>query len=418
MTSESDRNIHSPLAYSMEVSSPAHFHQFFLRLSDGPNAKGLCMVRNNDQDKIDSRKKISGEPAAHSPVLANEILSLVNVHLSGELTKTYVDGTLGLAGHAGALLTELPNFTLIGLDKDAQSIPIAIDRLKNLGVYDRCTIYNDSFDNFDLYVGEKESTGVDFFLLDLGFSSYQIEDQMRGFSYRLNSKLDMRMNSQQGISAYEVVNRFNLMDLSNILKVYGDEKFSRKIAQAICDNRPIETTFELNQVIKTAIPAATRRTGGHPSQRTFQAIRIYVNSEFEQLYNALNKGLRYVAIGGLIAVLTYHSGEDRLVKNIFDLAVKGKCKCPDTIQCACGAEKLFEFPLARKGLRPSQNELIENPRARSAHLRVIKRTSHDNANDLNEIYESITRALPIGRYVYRLQHSSIDITQQALRKVD
>ncbi len=401
MISETDRNIHSPLAYSMEVSSPARFHQLILRLSDGPKAKGLCMVRKNKQESPFIR---ASSNEIHKPVMAGEIADIAKKYLSGDTSKVYVDGTLGLGGHAGIILSELPNIFLIGLDRDKSSIDLASKNLAKLGLDKRYSLHNDSFDNFYEYFEGGGYQSFDFMLLDLGFSSFQIEDPYRGFSYRLDSKLDMRMNPNQKLSAYEVINEFSEHDLSMILKKFGDEKFHYRIAKAICDRRPISSTFELNEIIKYAIPAATRRTGGHPSQRTFQAIRIYVNSEFEQLYRGLIKGLETLDPMGLIVVLTYHSGEDRIVKNIFDAAIKGTCRCPETIPCSCGAPKLFGFPIPRKGLRPSEVELKENPRAKSAHLRVIQKL--DFGSSSQEIGSAICRLIqeniPLEKYVLSL----------------
>ncbi len=379
--------MHSPLAYSMEVSSPNHFHPNILRLSDGPTAKGLCMIRNfknkgqTDISSINQTPKGELENYEHRPVMVEETLQILQKTFSADNFGVYVDGTLGLAGHAKAILSNFKNFKLVGLDRDKTSLEIAKRTLKELNLSDRTFLFKDTYDNYDKYlklIGEEKA---DFILLDLGFSSYQIEDPKRGFSYRKDSDLDMRMDLDLKVSAKDVVNNLTTKELSYILKTFGDERFHFQIAKNIVKNRPVNTTFELNEIIRQSIPAATRRSGGHPAQRTFQAIRIFVNSEFEHLYNAILKSFDFLKPKGVLIVLTYHSGEDRLVKNLFDLAIKGRCQCPPTIACMCGAQKEFAYVVQRKGCRPKPGELKENPRSKSAHLRAISKIRDDGLAD-------------------------------------
>ena len=305
----------------------------------------------------------------HISVLLNECLEGLNIKENG----IYVDGTLGGAGHSSEILKRLSNEgRLIGIDQDTDALKAAKERLKN---YSNVTFVHSNFSSIENVLNNLNIDGVDGILMDLGVSSYQLDEGERGFSYMKDAPLDMRMNRDNDFSAYNVINEYSEEDLYRIIRDYGEEKFARRIASFIVENRQeknIETTLELVEIIKSAIPAKARREGPHPAKRTFQAIRIEVNSELSILNKTIEDGVGKLNKGGRMAIITFHSLEDRIVKNKFrDLAVS--CRCPKEFPvCVCG-EKAKEKVISRKAIEPTKEEVDINPRSRSAKLRVIEK---------------------------------------------
>ena len=305
----------------------------------------------------------------HISVLLNECLEGLNIKENG----IYVDGTLGGAGHSSEILKRLSNEgRLIGIDQDTDALKAAKERLKN---YSNVTFVHSNFSSIENVLNNLNIDGVDGILMDLGVSSYQLDEGERGFSYMKDAPLDMRMNRDKDFFAYNVINEYSEEDLYRIIRDYGEEKFARRIASFIVENRQeknIETTLELVEIIKSAIPAKARREGPHPAKRTFQAIRIEVNSELSILNKTIEDGVGKLNKGGRMAIITFHSLEDRIVKNKFrDLAVS--CRCPKEFPvCVCG-EKAKVKVISRKAIEPTKEEVDINPRSRSAKLRVIEK---------------------------------------------
>ncbi|MGL4108180.1 16S rRNA (cytosine(1402)-N(4))-methyltransferase RsmH [Clostridium sp. LP20] len=305
----------------------------------------------------------------HVSVLLNECLDGLDIKEDG----IYVDCTLGGAGHSSHILRNLSSEgLLIGIDQDKDALRAAGDRLKE---YENVKFVHNNFHNIENILEELDIPKVDGILMDLGVSSYQLDEGERGFSYMKDAPLDMRMNRDNEFSAYEVVNSYSVEDLYRIIRDYGEEKFAKRVAQFIVDrraNKPIETTFELVEIIKAAIPAKARREGPHPAKRTFQAIRIEVNGELQILNKAIEDGVKRLNKGGRMAIITFHSLEDRIVKLKFrELA--NPCTCPREFPiCVCGKTPLVKI-ISRKAIDPSKEEVEENPRSRSAKLRVIER---------------------------------------------
>ena len=305
----------------------------------------------------------------HVSVLLNECLEGLNIKENG----IYVDGTLGGAGHSSEILKRLSNEgRLIGIDQDTDALKAAKERLKD---YSNVTFVHSNFSNIENVLNNLNIDGVDGILMDLGVSSYQLDEGERGFSYMKDAPLDMRMNRENDFSAYNVVNEYSEEGLYRIIRDYGEEKFAKRIASFIVENRQeknIETTLELVEIIKNAIPAKARREGPHPAKRTFQAIRIEVNSELSILNKTIEDGVEKLNKGGRMAIITFHSLEDRIVKNKFrDLAVS--CRCPKEFPvCVCG-EKAKVKIISRKAIEPTKEEVEINPRSRSAKLRVIEK---------------------------------------------
>ena len=305
----------------------------------------------------------------HVSVLLNECLEGLNIKENG----IYVDGTLGGAGHSSEILKRLSKEgRLIGIDQDTDALKAAKERLKD---YSNVTFVHSNFSNIENVLNNLNIDGVDGILMDLGVSSYQLDEGERGFSYMKDAPLDMRMNRENDFSAYNVVNEYSEEDLYRIIRDYGEEKFAKRIASFIVENRQeknISTTLELVEIIKNAIPAKARREGPHPAKRTFQAIRIEVNSELSILNKTIEDGVEKLNKGGRMAIITFHSLEDRIVKNKFrDLAVS--CRCPKEFPvCVCG-EKAKVKIISRKAIEPTKEEVEINPRSRSAKLRVIEK---------------------------------------------
>ncbi len=299
----------------------------------------------------------------HISVLLDETIESLNIKPDG----IYVDGTVGGAGHSGEIVKRLNGGRLICLDQDPDAVKIATERLNGMPA----TVVQSNFSDIDKALAELGINKVDGILLDLGVSSYQLDTAERGFSFHKDAPLDMRM-SQSGISAEDVVNDFSETELSDIFYRFGEEKFSRKIASVIVKQRAekrITTTLQLADIIANAVPAAARRNG-HPARKCFQAIRIAVNGELDRLNEALDKAFDLLNKDGVLSIITFHSLEDRMVKQRFKEFTTG-CTCPpDFPVCVCG--KTPKGRLAtRKPIEPSEQELADNPRSRSAKLRVI-----------------------------------------------
>jgi 16S rRNA (cytosine1402-N4)-methyltransferase len=309
----------------------------------------------------------------HAPVMVAEIVAAFASVPSG----TIVDATLGGGGHSAAILDSRDDLDVIGIDQDQDALDAATTRLAGYGR--RVRTSRRRFDELDLALADHDVDIVSGALFDLGVSSPQLDRGDRGFSYRHDGPLDMRMDADQSWSADDVVNGYSESELARIIQRYGDERFATRIARAICAARPIQTTSELAGVVTTAIPAAARRTGGHPAKRTFQAIRIEVNDELGVLPHALDQAVQATRPGGRIAVLSYHSGEDRIVKARFSVAA-GACDCPDDLPCVCGAIQTVRIV---RGIpkRPSGDERQRNRRAASARLRVVERLEATRKSD-------------------------------------
>ncbi|OPL07989.1 MAG: ribosomal RNA small subunit methyltransferase H [delta proteobacterium ML8_F1] len=305
----------------------------------------------------------------HYSVMLKEVIEGLDIKPDG----VYLDGTLGGAGHARAVAGHLENGILIGIDQDQEALAYAKEQLSEFK--GRCILVHDNFSNIERILKELEIPHVDGILLDLGVSSYQLDTAQRGFSYNQDAPLDMRMDQTAGLKASDVVNDYSEEELSRIIMAYGEERWAQRIAAFIVTQRsikPIETTFELVEVIKKAIPKNARRDGPHPAKRTFQAIRIEVNNELGIIQRAIEEGVEHLAPGGRIAVITFHSLEDRLVKNTFK-TLSLDCICPPEAPiCTCNHRAKVRV-ITRKPLLPGLKELEFNPRSRSAKLRIAEK---------------------------------------------
>ena len=304
-------------------------------------------------------------PFEHRTVMRDEVASVMTTVPAG----TVLDATLGGGGHAEAVLGLRSDLDILGIDRDPDALAAAGARLADFG--DRVMVHRGRFDDLRGAMTAHEVEELSGAVFDLGVSSPQFDRAERGFSYRHDAPLDMRMDPDDTWSAADIVNGYDENRLADMLRRHADERWARRIARAIVAARPIETTTQLAAVVADAIPAPARRRGGHPAKRTFQAIRIEVNNELEQLPGALDDAIAVLAPGGRIAVLAYHSGEDRLVKERFRAGVTGGCLCPDDLPCGCGAVRTLR--LVRAPSRPSADEIARNPRAASARLRVAER---------------------------------------------
>ncbi|MBQ3147570.1 MAG: 16S rRNA (cytosine(1402)-N(4))-methyltransferase RsmH [Oscillospiraceae bacterium] len=305
----------------------------------------------------------------HVSVLLDECLDGLNIRPDG----IYVDGTLGGAGHSSQIAKRLTTGRLIGIDRDQVALKAAGERLAPYS--DRVTLVHANFCEIARVLQDLGIPGVDGILLDLGVSSPQLDDGQRGFSYMADAPLDMRMNREDALSAYEVVNTWSFEELRRILFDYGEERYAPRIAEAICrrrEEKPIETTLELVDVIRGAMPAAALREKQHPAKRSFQAIRIAVNDELGSVEKVMADAIPCLNPGGRLAVITFHSLEDRIVKNAMGDAAKG-CACPPNFPvCVCGKKPKVKL-VNRKPITSTQEELNANPRARSAKLRVCEK---------------------------------------------
>lgn len=310
------------------------------------------------------------ENFGHYSVLLSECIENLCIKSDG----TYVDCTLGGAGHSNAILSKLSEKgRLFGIDRDDFALTKASERLKKYG--NRVTLLKGNFVDGAKMLEDRGVESVDGVIADLGVSSFQLDDASRGFSYMQDAPLDMRMNREDSFSAYDVVNGYDEKKLSNIIDMYGEERFASSIARKICYKRqqkPIETTFELSEIIKSAIPAKNKIDGPHPAKRTFQAIRIEVNGELDVIAETINSMFPLVKGGGRMVIITFHSLEDRIVKHAFLEKTRG-CECPaDFPVCVCG-KKPQGVIITKKPILPSAKELEENPRSRSAKLRVLEK---------------------------------------------
>ncbi|MDQ1437587.1 MAG: rRNA (cytosine1402-N4)-methyltransferase [Acidimicrobiaceae bacterium] len=306
---------------------------------------------------------------AHTPVMLDEVVELFGAVPPG----TLFDATVGGAGHAHAILDARPDIDLVGIDRDADALEAARDRLARYG--ERATLHHARFDALSTVIESRPpaaSRPVVGVLFDLGVSSPQFDRPERGFSYRADAPLDMRMDRSTGRTAADVVNTYGEAELARLFAQSGERRFARRIARALVAARPMRTTDELVEVVRGAIPHAARRTGGHPAKRVFQALRIEVNEELDVLGPALDAALEAVVPGGRVVVLSYHSGEDRLVKQRFVDAATGGCVCPPGLPCSCGATPTVRL-LNRGARKPSAAEVAANPRAESARLRAVEK---------------------------------------------
>ncbi len=306
----------------------------------------------------------------HEPVLLVEVLK----NLKCRKGNIVIDCTLGGAGHAKKIAELIaPDGILVGIELDDVAINVAKQELAHFG--QQIKVIRDSYKNLDKILIKLGLGQVDAFLFDLGVSSLQLDDPERGFSYRFDSPLDMRMDRRSKLTAREVVNTYSEEELASVLRRYGEEKFASKIAHFIVERRrrkKIVTTGELVKVIKDAIPAHARRGKPHPAKRTFQALRIEVNKELEGLEQSIKTAVNWLKVGGRVAVITYHSLEDRLIKKTFKDLARG-CICPPEIPiCRCGLTPLLKI-ITAKPIRPTKEEIEINPRSRSAKLRVGER---------------------------------------------
>ncbi len=302
----------------------------------------------------------------HKPVLFDEAIASLHIQPDG----IYVDGTAGGAGHSRAIAQKLgKNGKLISIDRDPDAVKVAKERLAE---YPMAVVVQSEFSRLDEVLDDLGIDKIDGMLLDLGVSSHQLDTAQRGFSFHQDAPLDMRM-SQIGLTAADLVNTLSEKELSDIIFSYGEERYARSIARNICrvrENAPIQTTGELAELIKSSMPAAARRDG-HPARRTFQALRIAVNGELDQLADVMDIAFDRLSVGGRLSIITFHSLEDRMVKQKFNEWCKG-CTCPpDFPVCVCGNSPRASLPV--KNCAPTQNELEQNPRSHSARLRVAEK---------------------------------------------
>ena len=311
----------------------------------------------------------------HTSILLDEVIEGLAIKENG----IYVDGTLGGAGHSSEIVKRLKCGKLVGIDQDEDAIEASSERLKDYMEKDLAVIVRDNYRNMKAVLQSLGIERVDGILLDLGVSSYQFDEAERGFSYRFDAPLDMRMDRRSEKSAAEIVNGYSEAELYRILREYGEEKFAKNIAGNIVKARtekPIETTFELNEIIKNSIPAKFRAGKGHPSKQTFQAIRIECNDELNVLKDTLDDMISLLNPDGRLAIITFHSLEDRIVKNKFK-EVMEPCICPPSFPvCTCGRKPMGRT-LARKPVIPTEEEMEENPRAKSAKLRIFVRNEEE-----------------------------------------
>ncbi len=306
----------------------------------------------------------------HKSVLLYETVDQLNIKPDG----IYVDGTLGGGGHSYEIASRLSDKgRLIGIDQDEDAIKAASERLKPF--MDRVTIVRNNYCNMDKVLDELSIDKVDGIMLDLGVSSYQLDTAERGFTYNVDAKLDMRMDQRQEVTARDIVNDYSEYDLYRITRDYGEDRFAKNIAKHIVaarQKKPIETTFELNEIIKAAIPMKVRATGGHPSKRTYQAIRIELNRELEVLENSIDMMIDRLNKEGRLCIITFHSLEDRIVKVRYKNN-ENPCTCPPSFPtCVCGKKSKGKV-ITRKPIIPSEEELEENSRSKSSKLRVFER---------------------------------------------
>ena len=326
--------------------------------------------RQETDGSAERRQETDGSAErGHAPVLLDACLEALAVKPEG----VYIDGTLGRAGHASEIVRRLTSGRLIGIDRDPQALTASAERLAPWR--ERVTLLRGSFADLDALlngIGVREADGM---LFDLGVSSPQLDDPSRGFSYQRDAPLDMRMDTDAPLSAWHIVNEWPEDELRRILYEYGEERYAPAIARGIVRaraTRPVETTAELVDIIRAAMPSRALREKQHPAKRTFQAVRIAVNGELDALEPMLNAAVDHLRPGGRLAVITFHSLEDRIVKRVFKAFAQG-CTCPpDFPVCVCGRKPKIR-PVTRKPITPDETELQANPRSRSAKLRVVEK---------------------------------------------
>lgn len=306
---------------------------------------------------------------SHKSVLLNETIEGLNVRKG----KIYLDGTLGGAGHSYEILKKLDKTgLLIGIDQDEEALKAARERLSE---FKNVEYFNLNYIDFEKALDDLGIEKIDGVLLDIGVSSYQFDNPERGFSYRFDAPLDMRMDKSLEISAKDIVNTYSEDEITEIIREYGEEKWASRISKFIVQerkNKKIDTTFELVEIIKNAIPAGARRNGPHPAKRTFQALRIEVNKELDVLNNSIDKFVHRLNPGGRIAIITFHSLEDRIVKNSFKYLEKD-CICPPNSPiCTCNKKREIKI-ITRKPITASEEELKQNNRSHSAKLRIAEK---------------------------------------------
>ncbi|MDQ1395847.1 MAG: rRNA (cytosine1402-N4)-methyltransferase [Acidimicrobiaceae bacterium] len=313
----------------------------------------------------------------HRPVMLDEVVELFGPVPAG----TVIDATVGGGGHSGAILAAYPHLDILGIDQDPSALAAAADALAPFG--DRAHLVRARFDQLGDVVAERRRrapAAISGVLFDLGVSSPQFDRPERGFSYRADAPLDMRMDPDRARTAADVVNNQSERELTALFAASGEGRFARRIARAIIAARPVTTTFALSDIIRSAIPAPARRSGGHPARRVFQALRIEVNEELDVLPVALDAAVDVLQPGGRCVVLAYHSGEDRIVKERFVEAATGGCVCPPGLPCGCGATPTVRL-LNRGARKPSAAEIATNPRSESARLRAVEKLPPAGANE-------------------------------------
>lgn len=302
----------------------------------------------------------------HVSVLLNECIEALNIKEDG----IYVDCTLGGAGHSSEIIKRLSEKgKLIGIDQDIEALKASKERLKD---YNNVIFVHDNFHNIKEILEKLNIEKVDGILMDLGVSSYQLDNGDRGFSYMKDAPLDMRMNRENPFSAYNVVNDYSEEELADVIKSFGEDKFAKRIANFIVNRRPIKTTLELAGIVDAAIPKKFKKDGGHPAKRTFQAIRIEVNKELSILNKAIEDSVEALNENGRLAIITFHSLEDRMVKNKFK-ELHDPCTCPKNLPfCVCGKKPKINL-VSKKPIEPTKEELENNSRSKSAKLRVAEK---------------------------------------------
>lgn len=305
----------------------------------------------------------------HTPIMLNDVISGLNIKPTG----VYFDGTLGGAGHSKEILKRLDGGLLIGCDKDTEALQVSEKRLNEINSHFK--LVHDDYKNFKQILSNLNIEKVDGILLDLGVSSYQLDNEERGFSYRFNSPLDMRMDRSKSLTAKDIINTYSQKELEHIFFSYGEEPFSKQVAKNIVlarQEKPIETTFELVEIIKKSMPEKVLRSKGHPAKRIFQAIRIEVNGELKDLEQTVFDMIEKLATGGRIAIITFHSLEDRIVKNAFKLCATD-CICSKEIPvCVCNHKASIKL-VNKKPIEASKQEQEDNPRSTCAKLRIAEK---------------------------------------------
>jgi 16S rRNA (cytosine1402-N4)-methyltransferase len=300
----------------------------------------------------------------HKAVMLDEVLDVVDRIPPG----VFIDATVGGASHSEEILTRRLDIEIVAVDRDHLALEAARSRLERFS--ERVRYFHDSFSSLERIFNDESISSISGFLFDLGVSSPQLDNADRGFSYRFEGPLDMRMDTRQEETASYLLNNLDRSELQGIIERNSDERFAARIAGSIVNNRPIKNTLELAELVKKAIPAATRRKGGHPAKRTFQAIRMEVNDEREELIQGVTASIKRLKAEACGMVISYHSGEDRIAKELFRNVVTGGCNCPSKLPCVCGAVTKGQLP--HSGLTASKEEIKENRRSKSARLRVLE----------------------------------------------